>query len=385
MNSIKMQIIRKALWNTDEGLIKADWDTYSELKQHAILSLTTPILSIISMPSDLYSIWKQEILLQVSNNIKYKYEQSNLPLNVQYVILKGASAAQYYSYPEYRSMGDIDIMPRREDFDQAYQQLIDNRYQLISTSEREISFRKNGFTIELHRYFASLNDPKKAEFLDDLILDNITATHILPDMINGLVLLEHISQHLEHGLGLRQIIDWMMFVDKCLSDEKWTEFSILAKKIGMEKLAIITTHMCEIYLGLSERNWCKDADEPLCSSLMEYILSCGNFGNKWADESKTVQTVLTYTRGPIATIKWLQERGLVNWKAAQKYAFLRHFAWIYQAGRYSLKGVKRNDSFTAIKMEYSEAKKRMALFDALGVKQKAKGLVGFRKGRYVKI
>ena len=39
---------------------------------------------------------------------------------------------------------------------------------------------------------------------------------------------------------------------------------------------------------------------------------------------------------------------------------------------------------TKIREEYDESKKRTALFEALGVKQKAKGLVTYRNGEYVK-
>ena len=105
------------------------------------------------------------------------------------------------------------------------------------------------------------------------------------------MILEHISQHLENGLGLRQIIDWMMFVHKCLPDENWPEFQVLASNIGMETLAIVMTRMCELHLGLPERMWCKSADNELCGQLMDYILACGNFGEK---KQKTVILVKTH-------------------------------------------------------------------------------------------
>ena len=121
--------------------------------------------------------------------------------------------------------------------------------------ERETGFIKNDIIVELHRSFAKLNNADHARYLDDLIITNINPTHELPDPVNGLVILEHISQHLVNGLGLRQIIDWMMFTDKCLPDEKWPEFREMAQKTGMEKLAVVVTRMCEIYLGLPCRNW----------------------------------------------------------------------------------------------------------------------------------
>ncbi len=385
MLNIELEVIRESLWNKKKDLLlEVDWNTYTELKKQAVLSLAIPILSRVSMSSDLCSSWKEEILHQISYNINCQHIQLHLPITVPYVVLKGTSAAQYYPYPEYRTMGDIDIMTRREDFDLVYQELLDGGYQIVNDSDREVSFMKDGIIIELHRYFASLNDPDQSKYLDDLILNNILPSHVLPDMINGLVLLEHISQHLEHGLGLRQIIDWMMFVEKCLPDDKWEEFETMAKGIGLKRLAVITTRMCEIYLGLSDRTWCKNADASICKQLMEYVLHCGNFGNKWKTEEEIGKIVFTYIWRPIAAFKWFQERGLQNWKAAQDHALLRPFAWIYQIGRYISKGIDQEGSWTTIQAEYSAAKGRINMFNILGVKQKSKGLVVFKNGQYKK-
>ena len=63
-------------------------------------------------------------------------------------------------------------------------------------------------------------------------------------MINGLVLLDHVRYHLQGGLGIRQIIDWMMFVHANLNDETWeTGFAQLARGAGLETLAVTMTSM----------------------------------------------------------------------------------------------------------------------------------------------
>lgn len=376
------QLIRAAIWGT--AIEEVTEEDYAEMKLHAIVALPASILQSIKMPNQLRESWGKSILQYMAYNAHSRYVQKNIPLTVPYVILKGTSAAKYYPNPEYRIMGDIDIITKREDFYEAYNQLQNNGYMVINKSERETSCQKNGVVIELHRYFASLNNPEQSKYLDDLIIENITPTHILPDMINGLVLLEHISQHLEHGLGLRQIIDWMMFVDKCLPDDKWPEFCEMAYSIGLKRLAIITTKMCETYLGLCKRKWCEEADITACDQLMEYIMSSGNFGNKWISESAVGETVFSYIRKPIAAFKWLQERGTVNWEAAQKHPILKPFAWVYQTGRYLIRGFKQEGSTSALKAEYIAAKKRINLFESLGVKQKAKGLVVYKNGEYVK-
>ena len=378
-----LRLIKTSLWGAEAGEVTQE--DYEEMRFHTIQALPASVLSALKMPEPLRHRWKKDILQQISYSVNYRYVQDNLPVQVPYVVLKGSSAAQYYPNPEYRIMGDIDIMTRREDFSTAYRQLVDNNFLVQKETEREICFSKNGVIIELHRFFASLNQPSQSQYLDELIIDNINPAHVLPDMVNGLVILEHISQHLEHGLGLRQIVDWMMFVDKCLMDnDKWYIFQDMAQRIGLKNLAIISTRMCEIYLGLPEHEWCSGANISVCDQFMDYVISCGNFGNKWGNEKDVGQTVFSYIRNPIAAYKWFQERGLINWKATKRFPFLRPFAWIYQACRYAKRGIIQEGSTTAIKDEFVLAQKRVRLFETLGVKQRSKGLVVYRNGKYVK-
>ena len=243
---------------------------------------------------------------------------------------------------------------------------------------------KDGIQIDIHRQFASLNNPDHVKYLDDLIISNINPSHELPDYINGLVLIDHINQHLEGGLGLRQIIDWMMFVDKCLPDEKAPEFLAEAERIGLDKLAVVCTRMCEIYLGLSPREWCAKADVKLCEQLMDYVMACGNFGNKKQTDADISEKAFTYASSLKSGFGLLQSQGMINWGAAQRHKILRPFAWIYQLFRYIIRGLNREKAASKIKAEYAAARRKTAMLEALGVKTATKGLVMYKDGKYIK-
>ena len=196
-------------------------------------------------------------------------------------------------------------------------------------------------------------------------------------MINGLVLIDHVNQHLEEGIGLRQIIDWMMFVDKCLkNDTDWYRFKELAEKTGLMTLSVTTTRMCEIYLGLSEHEWCSHSDEKLCRSLMDYVMKSGNFGNKKEKTEKLAIERMGRLRHPFEAVKELQKLGRENWKLGNK-PVLRRFAWMWQ-GIHFLKETPQ------YKEGYKEAKRLSAMFDALGVKRIEDGLVYYIDGEYVR-
>ena len=373
------ELIKLSLWGAGNPTV--DLSVYQEMKSQAIAALPASILSSLDLPVNLLREWRKTIIQQITHFENYIYVQSCLPIDVPYVILKGSSAAQYYPYPEYRTMGDIDIITRHEDYNSSCEAMLKNNwYEMSSESElersRHRSFAKNGVVVEIHAFFASISDVKKAEIFDDLIFDNITENHILPDLVNGLVLIEHVNQHMEDGIGLRQIIDWMMFVDRCLSDDKWNEFEEMAAKTGLKELAIVTTRMCEIYLGLQTHKWCMNVKEKLSRDLMEYVMKSGNFGIK-LDQADTLYVSRLYQlRHPITAIRDLQKIGCEN-LAIAKNPILRPFAWIAE-------GWKHFCNTPNILKRYRSARRTNALFMSLGVTRSKDGLIFYKNGQYYK-
>lgn len=311
--------------------------------------------------------------------------------NIPCAVLKGTASAIYYPQPIYRSMGDIDLIVLPQDFDRANQLLADHGCQPIDHDDcRHCEWQYKGTLIELHRYFSVFKNDDISRRMDEIIYtaipnaDNTSLENysfpMLPRMANGIVLLEHISHHMEHGLGLRQIIDWMLYVDRELDDSWWhSEFRSVAQSIGLDTLAITTTRMCQMYLGLREDlTWCKDAEEDLCRNLMEYILEQGNFGQKkGVDHNKTI-LVITATNNLPYFLKLLHRYGLHNWKAAQKYPWLKPFAGFYQVGRYIHLGLKRDKPLQSLWSDACQSRSQDELFDHLGVIRRGKGVKGVR-------
>lgn len=99
------------------------------------------------------------------------------------------------------------------------------------------------------------------------------------------MLLGHINHHLvSQNLGLRQILDWEMYVHNIMDNKLWNDrFLPLLKKVGLRKLAINTTLMCKKYLGLSTGIILKeDISEDASELLLKMVLKSGNFGSKTA-------------------------------------------------------------------------------------------------------
>ena len=128
--------------------------------------------------------------------------------------------------------------------------------------------------------------------------------------LNGLVLIFHINQHLREGLGLRQIIDWCMFINS-VSEDIITELLPLLKHTRMEKLALTVTAFCQMYLGLKKTiPGCESIEPQICENLKTYIIEKGNFGIKAGMRGKMASfSLLSKSKSDI--FKRLQIGGLM--------------------------------------------------------------------------
>ena len=311
----------------------------------------------------------------ITKNVRLIWEQQQLAEileGIPYIILKGSCASIYYPQPIRRSVGDIDILVDPEHFETAQEALEESGYVSVKSDNRHIHYERNSTTIELHRRFATLNTKEQEELLDGWLFSTTIAfgevgKYVFPmptDELNGLVLLTHINQHLEEGLGLRHILDWVMYVKNSLPDSKWCLFKEKTDILGLTTLAKVAARFGQVYLKLNEDiAWCKDADDRTVDKLLDYVSKCGNFGYKDSDNN-TIVKVLSHGRGVRGFFRNLQERGLSNWKVTQKYVWLAPFAWVYQLLRYIRKGINQG-GLKSIGANIEESQKRNTLLDEL--------------------
>ncbi len=275
------------------------------------------------------------------------------------VVLKGAAAARYYPRPEYRKLGDVDLLIPPAQFNRACAILEQAGYVRYLDKPRHAGYRRTLTRFELHRFFTE----KGGSPLDELLLSAPAgqaevcgyAFPVLPPALTGLVFLEHTAQHLRGSFGLRQVLDWMLYAHAVLTDEFYEkEFAPLARRCGYETLAVTMTRLCQLYLGLPETiTWCRNADEEACRELLELILEGGNFGEKDIDSAKAV-SVLNMAKHPIRFLGQLQSMGCETWTALRKYPWLKCFAWLYQLCRFIRRGFARKNALSSL---HSDGKK----------------------------
>ena len=343
--SCLLELVKDSLFDLTPVIPEnVNWEKVFELaKAQCIVPLVAS-----HVPEENRTKWLRIFCQSKAHYIQMLYEQAAIvrllkSRSILFFIFKGTAAAIYYPVPYMRTFGDIDFYVSDEYFDTTKRLLENCGYLLLDNNDRHCEYEKNGIIFELHNRIS-----RQSVFdIDHLVLDDLNTLAecslndytfpCLPTYKNGLILLWHLAHHLKiSGIGIRQIIDWMMFVNKELDDSAWyNHFKALATEAGLEKLAITVTYMCKKWLGLSrDITWCNDADNNLAEQLLIRILDDGNFGRDRASSESVKESI-----NKQGAFKYLQRAGLINWSLAQKYAVFRPFAWLYQLLRYAGKGI----------------------------------------------
>lgn len=365
--------IRASLFKETQSFpVDVNWDdVFMESKKQAIASIVRAGVKN-SLPSSLALSWNLFSAQEVGFTVQLMNAQRELTElleyhGINYKILKGTAAAIYYPEPYYRTMGDIDFWVLIDQFDSACDIVAKNGYtKSLRSDERHIKLIKNNILFEMHRHVSNTENDKPL----DLYIERAGAERgcirdtefwMLPELENGLVLLNHLRQHLIEGLGIRQVLDWMMYCDRCIDAEKWQEMLPFIRKLGLEKLAITTTHLCVMHFGLKV-DWCEGEDE-LSELLLESIIQSGNFG-KIHGNGRNVERVYVNIKKK-GLIRYLQQAGEANWIAVQKHSWLRPFAWIYQIGRYIIQALDSGRIGSRLKEDMRRSNNRYELLKRL--------------------
>lgn len=307
------------------------------------------------------------------------FEHEGIPL----VIMKGMAAAMYYPIPSQRTMGDIDFLVPQECFERAARLMERDGYMPqqelqiylnVKHKIRHITFFRNGVEYELHHHFSSTGVD-----IENVLIAGLRCAErakiggvyfpVLPPRENGLLLLAHAYYHfLTAGLGLRQVIDWMMFVKSAQDDMILdNEFSRMIDDAGLSKFAAAMTALCRDYLGLTgSYSSFETMDKEIVDALLKHILEHGNFGRRSLVPQK-VESMVTNIRAR-GFISCLSQTGAMIWNSPsvqKSRKALRPFVWIKKysdmirkrlstgAGNYLVqmkKGVELSRLYRSLKM-----------------------------------
>lgn len=382
MNNIEItiaELIKASLFGV-QAEIPDDVDWQEVLKEADAQTVTALVAR--SVPEAVSGAFELRAAQSEAHFMRALHEQTKVVSlleseKIPFVIIKGSAAAVYYPRLSGRTMGDIDILVGDSFFDKAYSLLCENGYEFLTDYEdgRDYSFKKGGVIFELHKKYSDERHDIE-NYLQNGIKNAVTLDiygkkfPALPKAENGLVLLDHIRHHLFGGIGIRQIIDFMLFLNSVPDDGEFErEFLPLFESANLGTLAKVIAKVCKKRLGLPiSAAWCESADDDTCEELLEKVFSGGNFGRKNPYEYSPVES-LTMEIKKVGFFRALQNAGVENCEAFKKHKILRPFAWLYQLFRYAGRGIAALFRGKLRAGDVKSGKEKADFFDRLGIKE----------------
>ena len=303
-----LELVKAGLWDylPDNKLFSesTDWKRIYDLSQTQ--SLSGIVLDGINKlpkellpPRALYIKWCAEILHIEDENLRLDKEVANLfsllrSYEIEPVLMKGQAIAKLYPEPTHRASGDIDIYIGKENYDKVNKILSNEGEALEKWSPKHIMYKWHEVIIENHRLIGKMISPRLNRKLHSLVdewhltgnTDSMviagTRITILPLDFNIVFLLLHSVIHLMgFGIGLRQICDWAIILNRYKDQINRPYVKILLKKLGLTKASKIFGALSVNYLGLPKEDLIipySNKDEHQAELLLEDILHNGNFG-----------------------------------------------------------------------------------------------------------
>ena len=296
-----------------------------------------------AVPTDVLHEWQDLTVLLWQQNEALARERRALVAfckdnNIPAVILKGDAVAALYPTPDLRVAGDIDILLSPNDIDTVGSYLVQNGFTPINKEgEHHDVFEKGRVKIEVHRTVSGIPDGEAGEAVSALLTDILataTTTKIGNDLIpvpddihQALVLLLHMQQHLrEGGLGLRQLLDFALFLQSVSDKDTKKEISRMLHQVGLYHFAATSALACHRHLGLPAEALCLEgANETLADALFADMMASGNFGRGSIDYAGSAIVTLhrDEKRGALGNaLKNVADKCKKEWSAAERHPVL---------------------------------------------------------------
>lgn len=213
--------------------------------------------------------------------------------DIDFFVFKGQTVAQSYPVPESRTSGDVDFYVFKKDWDKAIDILGKNVEIKDHHSFRHLDFEMEGIPFEMHYHTTVFGSNKTQNYWDDMIdsyfdevLDHVEisgeAIPTLPPTTYCIYLFIHLYHHfLKEGVGLRQFVDWMMFIRAKHEEIVMSELDAKLHKIGLCKAFRAFGSVLVDKLGLDSNEFpyvLTDSDRKYEEEILGIVLQYGNFG-----------------------------------------------------------------------------------------------------------
>lgn len=317
MNNIEKQLfclLRLALWEAkDEStlpiLTASEWNDVFELaKEQCVAEIILDGINRLEPearpPQALVMKWLGRMMMMERRNLQLNLVVEKLfgklhRMNLTPVLMKGQALAQNYPNPLHRTCGDIDVyFKHRPDCDKAVEWTRSIAGKGVEGNDspwerKHFAFFVNGTEIELHYQMCRFENKQLQRRLQEIIDDEFqrcSAYHVMigaveietvPPTLAVLHQLMHITRHLlEAGVGLRQICDLALYMNRHLEEIEVGRVKEYLHDLQLEKVAEALGSLMVGCMGLDEAKWPFGINNHHLDFLIREIFDGGNFGHR---------------------------------------------------------------------------------------------------------
>lgn len=313
--------------------------------------------------------------------------------NIRAIVLKGVALKPLYPVPDLRTMSDADLLVTAEQFKEA-RAICDAFGMTLVETEPGVDVLQSaeGLRVELHQ---QLFDKTAYGFLAKL--DEATMfpqdiarmepvyggdAYVFPPMEHAIFMLCHMAKHMiTTGFGLRQTLDFILFVKAHEHTMDWHRFFAQTETLSLSAFASAMLSLGHVYfslpMGVYDRGEATDA--RVAEGLLLDLLDAGVFGNR-TDERKRSAAVVYRSFDAKDVKKGRIRRALfpsaTSLKAPYLYArdhkVLLPIAWVHRLCVYAIGvitgKVQKGEAASGLKI----ADERIMLLSALGFRDQDK-------------
>lgn len=206
------------------------------------------------------------------------------------ILLKGQGTAVFYPRPERRMPGDVDLwlMGGKEKITG----FLREKFGEIEIKGRHITPEDVEYEgVELHIIPCMMNSPKAERWLSGMLerwkdeeqtveLPNGAGRVCIPsDRMNRTYMMIHKYSHFKSGgIGLKQVLDYMMLLRKGFTEEERMQSVEDLKRVNLDRFCRAVMYVLKEVFGMEDRFLLMKPHRALGQALLKEIFTTGNFG-----------------------------------------------------------------------------------------------------------